>query len=126
MEEREYSELDSDKGQWLLDIAAFREWQIDQHNSGSITVVKPDKGHYQELRETALELYKQLYGSAQSIPDNTRIRLFRYVAGETLEEIAESESVTRQAIHKSLKQMLNGMTIKQARQIWFYGQHYSS
>jgi len=126
MSEWDFIYLDSAKGEWLLDIAAFSQWQIDGHN---VTAPKESKKakelrqlSYNKMRDDVKGLYQNLNSRSQMLPVKTRIRLFSYLAGMSMHQIGKAEipPVSRQAIHKNLKHAMNGFGLKKARQVWVY------
>lgn len=128
MWDEDFSEFDTDKEKWLFDIASFRRWQIDEHNENGSSrkrLTSQELLKYKGLRKQALGLYQQFNQMTSSSP-KMRIRFFRYLAGESMDDIARSENppVCRQAIQKSLKQVSKGESLKRLRLIYFYGRHY--
>lgn len=126
MSEWDFRYIDSAKGEWLLDIAAFRQWQIEGHN---VAVSKESKKakelrhlSYNKMRDDVKELYQNLNSRSQKLPVKTRIRLFSYLAGMSMYQIGKAEipPVSRQAIHKNLKHATNGFGLKKAKQVWVY------
>ena len=106
----------------MFDIAAFREWRCSKNNEDEVDTEEWER-LYEGLHNEAMVLYGELVGVAVNLSDIIRIRLFRFLQGETLQEIGQSENppVTRQAIHKSLAKALNGIGAEMAKYIWQYG-----
>jgi len=113
---------DSYKEGIMFDIAAFREWRCSKNNEDEVDTEEWER-LYEGLHNEAMVLYGELVGVAVNLSDIIRIRLFRFLQGETLQEIGQSENppVTRQAIHKSLAKALNGIGAEMAKYIWQYG-----
>lgn len=126
VEENNFLSLDSAKGEGFLDFAAFRQWDKDRWNpTASIAIVEKEDSReqfYDGLRAEATEMYYHLLPLVEICPHKTR--LIRYFQGDRLENIAQSENVTRQAVHKSLKIAIYDLSVGvvKARLIWTWGQ----
>ena len=124
----DFLSLDSHTEGILFDIYAFREWQSAQNNE-PVEVEEDLEARqqlYEQMKTDAIELYGKLIETAYHLPSIIKIRLFRYLQGESMDEIGQSESppVTRQAIHKSLLGVLNAFGTERVKQIWEYGKMY--
>lgn len=115
-----------------LDWAAYQCWVNEQYDDDSLDTENDHERLYDGLRIEASKLYYELLDEVQSAPDvRTKLRLVRYLRGDSVGTIAlvESPNVTRQAIHKCLQIAIRelGIGVKTARLIWIWGQDvYSS
>lgn len=120
----EYLSLDSEKGEWLLDLAMYQRWQASAHGDTSNRrfSLTPQQ---QELAQEACQLYQSLVSMAQTLTPELRTRLYQYLEGESLDRVGQCQStpITRQAVHKSLSGALSylSLTLAQARGVWEYG-----
>ncbi len=108
--------------EWMMDVAAYRQWQLPS---------APEDGEcrdklYNGLRDEATGLYYQLLDTSERTSDKSAMRLFRYLQGDSVEDIASTETppVSRQAVHKCLQITIRGLGVgvKRMRFVWNWGQ----
>ena len=129
MDNWDFINIDSGKGEKLLDLAAFHDWQIKQlEEDSSIGVTESMEPTYSEMKMEAKRYCDQLKDSFVNLTPTQARRLFQYLQGQSLEEIASSETprVNRQTVNTTLVRICKkrGWNLGQIAKIWQYGTRY--
>ena len=124
-DDNQFLSLDSEKGEGLLDWSAFQQWEFARlRDTVSVGGMGDRDRMYDNLRSEATGLYYQLLNKTQEMRNQNRVRLASYFQGESIECIAQTERVSRQAVHKCLQLALDdvGLGVRKARLLWMWGQ----
>ena len=129
MDDWDFIELDSGKGEKLLDIAAYRQWRLEKNQEVDESDDKEQA--LEEMRAEVATKYAKLKEDIATLTLVQARRLYQYLQGESLRQIAESEapSVNHKQIERTLKKICkkwgwDAEQFNQAKLIWVYGQSY--
>jgi len=129
MEDWDLIELDSGKGERLLDIVAYRKWQVEQCEDIDTDEVEARGRKYDGMRAEAKVRYEKLKADIAALTPLQSRRLFQYLQGRSLLKIAESENpqVSHYTIRDTLRDICKKWNIEglnSAKAIWQYGKLY--
>lgn len=126
MKDRNIIVLPNEVVERIADKKSYNVWLFEK------TVEEAEEPQYDGLRAEARELYEKLKADMSTLTILQARRLFQYLQGQPLEEIAQSENpqVSWQTIQKTLKGICrkwkwNTEQLNQAKFVWEYGRLYS-
>lgn len=113
---------------YFINRIAYQDWRAKQREELTFSEEEERlrKEIYDKSFAQASKLYNELKDLIQILPTKRRLRLFKFLQGQSLESIGQSEipQSRKQSIHESLNRIWGklGVDSAKARRVWQWGQ----